>query len=160
MNAICSCVVSCFNLSLFQSSMSIGNNTHPVEFGLFFDIDGVITRGRTLLPHSRSAFRLLTDDSGLFLVPSIFVTNAGNAMRQAKATQLSDWLGIQVFYLCLAFFYILPLCLFHINHNLVLSLGFCKHYVYARHLCVLSCHYYVLGVCLYVTGLLLRIVYV
>jgi ribonucleotide monophosphatase NagD (HAD superfamily) len=67
-----------------------------VEFGLFFDIDGVITRGRTLLPHAKSAFRLLTDDRGHFLVPSIFVTNAGNTVRQSKAKQLSDWLDIQV----------------------------------------------------------------
>jgi len=66
---------------------------------LFFDIDGVITRGRTLLPHSRSAFRLLTDDNGHFLVPSIFVTNSGNALRKTKAQQLSDWLGVQVFQL-------------------------------------------------------------
>ena len=70
---------------------------------MFFDIDGVITRGRTLLPHSKSAFRLLTDDNGHFLVPSIFVTNAGNAQRQAKAKQLSDWLGVQVFYFILFF---------------------------------------------------------
>jgi len=81
---------------MFQSSTSVGSNSRPVEFGLFFDIDGVITRGRTLLPHSKSAFRLLTDDSGQFLLPSIFVTNAGNALRQTKATQLSDWLGVQV----------------------------------------------------------------
>jgi len=81
---------------MLQTSASVGSNTHTVEFGLFFDIDGVITRGRTLLPHSKSAFRLLTDDSGHFLVPSIFVTNAGNTVRQTKAKQLSDWLGIQV----------------------------------------------------------------
>jgi len=79
-----------------QTSTSVGNNAHAVEFGLFFDIDGVITRGRTLLPHSKSAFRLLTDDSGHFLVPSIFVTNAGNTVRQSKAKQLSDWLDVQV----------------------------------------------------------------
>jgi len=82
---------------MLQSSTSVGSNTSQVEFGLFFDIDGVITRGRTLLPHSKSAFRLLTDDSGRFLVPSIFVTNAGNTVPLSKARQLSDWLGVQVF---------------------------------------------------------------
>ena len=81
---------------MLQASTSVGSSTHAVEFGLFFDIDGVITRGRTLLPHSKSAFRLLTNDSGHFLVPSIFVTNAGNTVRQSKAKQLSDWLGVQV----------------------------------------------------------------
>ena len=67
------------------------------EFGLFFDIDGVITRGRTLLPHSKDAFKLLTDENGRFIIPTVFVTNAGNSMRQTKAKQLSDWLGIQVY---------------------------------------------------------------
>jgi len=70
--------------------------TGDTEFGLFFDIDGVITRGRTLLPHSKSAFKLLTDNDGKFTIPAIFVTNAGNSMRPTKAKQLSDWLEIQV----------------------------------------------------------------
>jgi ribonucleotide monophosphatase NagD (HAD superfamily) len=79
-----------------QPIIPVSGKPHSVEFGLFFDIDGVITRGRTLLPHAKSAFRLLTDDRGHFLVPSIFVTNAGNTVRQSKAKQLSDWLDIQV----------------------------------------------------------------
>lgn len=73
-------------------------NTQPLEFGLLFDIDGVITRGRTLLPHSKSAFKLITDENGRFLVPTIFVTNAGNSLRQSKAKQLTEWLGVQVLF--------------------------------------------------------------
>jgi ribonucleotide monophosphatase NagD (HAD superfamily) len=79
-----------------QPIVPVSGKPHPIEFGLFFDIDGVITRGRTLLPHAKSAFKLLADDRGHFLVPSIFVTNAGNTVRQTKAKQLSDWLGIHV----------------------------------------------------------------
>ena len=66
------------------------------NFGLFFDIDGVITRGKTLLPTAKAAFKLLTDEFNNFKVPCIFVTNAGNVMRSYKAQQLSKLLGINV----------------------------------------------------------------
>ncbi len=66
------------------------------HFGLFFDIDGVIVRGRELLPSAKEAFQLLTDKKGKFWVPTLFVTNAGNTMRQNKASQLSEWLDIEV----------------------------------------------------------------
>lgn len=65
-------------------------------FGLFLDIDGVICRGREILPFAKEAFQLLTDKSGNFLVPTIFVTNAGNVKRYQKAAQLSEWLNINV----------------------------------------------------------------
>ena len=48
------------------------------------------------MPSAREAFRHLTNDQGQFFVPTIFVTNAGNVMRQAKAKQLSDWLEVEV----------------------------------------------------------------
>lgn len=64
-----------------------------------FDIDGVITRGRTLLPRSTEALKHLTDAAGKFVVPAVFVTNAGNSLRQTKAKQLSAWLGIEVCHL-------------------------------------------------------------
>lgn len=67
-----------------------------MDFGLLFDIDGVIVRGRDILPPAREAFRLLTDASGKFRVPTCFVTNAGNGLRQTRATQLSKWLGVEV----------------------------------------------------------------
>ncbi|KAL8602856.1 hypothetical protein ACOMHN_056350 [Nucella lapillus] len=66
------------------------------RFGFLFDIDGVIVRGKKLLPSAREAFQLLTDEHGHFQVPALFVTNAGNALRCKKAHQLSQWLGINV----------------------------------------------------------------
>ncbi|XP_041348501.1 haloacid dehalogenase-like hydrolase domain-containing 5 [Gigantopelta aegis] len=66
------------------------------KFGFLFDIDGVIVRGKRLLPSAKEAFVALTDRHGNFRVPCLFVTNAGNTLRQKKAQQLSDWLGIQV----------------------------------------------------------------
>lgn len=67
-----------------------------MDFGFLFDIDGVIVRGKKLLPSAKDAFNLLVDDKGKFKVPVLFVTNAGNTLRQKKAKDLSDWLGIEV----------------------------------------------------------------
>ena len=66
------------------------------DFGFLFDIDGVIVRGKKLLPSAKDAFDLLVDDKGKFKVPVLFVTNAGNTLRQNKAKDLSDWLGVEV----------------------------------------------------------------
>ena len=66
------------------------------KFGLLFDIDGVLVRGKNILPTAPDAFRLLIDDSGKFRVPTVFVTNAGNALRNTKAEQLSEWLNVKV----------------------------------------------------------------
>ncbi|XP_069991889.1 haloacid dehalogenase-like hydrolase domain-containing 5 [Penaeus vannamei] len=66
------------------------------NFGLLFDIDGVIVRGSRILPSAPEAFSHLVDDSGQFRVPTVFVTNAGNALRSEKAEQLSKWLGVTI----------------------------------------------------------------
>lgn len=60
------------------------------------DIDGVILRGRNVLPGALQAFRLLTDSQGRFRVPSVFVTNSGSTLRAVKAKQLGEKLGVQV----------------------------------------------------------------
>ncbi|GAB1609724.1 haloacid dehalogenase-like hydrolase domain-containing 5 [Argonauta hians] len=70
--------------------------TNKPCFGFLFDIDGVIVRGKKLLPSAKEAFKLLTDEYGKFIVPALFVTNAGNMLRQEKAKQLSNWLDVQV----------------------------------------------------------------
>lgn len=67
-----------------------------VDFGFLFDIDGVIVRGKKLLPSAKDAFNMLVDDKGKFKVPVLFVTNAGNTLRQNKAKDLTNWLGIEV----------------------------------------------------------------
>ncbi|XP_040573708.1 haloacid dehalogenase-like hydrolase domain-containing 5 [Lepeophtheirus salmonis] len=67
------------------------------NFGLMFDIDGVLVRGKKVLPFAPKAFQKLIDPSTKsFIVPTVFVTNAGNSLRQTKARQLSDWLGVNV----------------------------------------------------------------
>jgi len=68
----------------------------PPDFGIFFDIDGVIVRGKNVLPFAPHAFKRLVDDNGNFKVPTVFVTNACNTLRKNKADKLSSWLGIDV----------------------------------------------------------------
>ncbi|KAM3608841.1 uncharacterized protein V6R79_005601 [Siganus canaliculatus] len=66
------------------------------SFGLLFDIDGVLVRGRTPIPAAKQCFRNLVDRNGKYKVPVVFVTNAGNCMRQTKAEHLSHLLEVEV----------------------------------------------------------------
>ncbi|XP_013990597.1 haloacid dehalogenase-like hydrolase domain-containing 5 [Salmo salar] len=65
-------------------------------FGLLFDIDGVLVRGKIPIPAAKKAFQKLVNSQGQFVVPVVFVTNAGNCMRQIKADQLSHILGVPI----------------------------------------------------------------
>ncbi|XP_071960186.1 haloacid dehalogenase-like hydrolase domain-containing 5 [Antedon mediterranea] len=69
---------------------------HEPSFGLLFDIDGVLCRGQQVLPEATSAFKKLRDRHGKLRVPVVFVTNAGNCLRQTKAEQLSDMLQFKI----------------------------------------------------------------
>ncbi|KAM7170247.1 haloacid dehalogenase-like hydrolase domain-containing 5 isoform 2-T2 [Macrochelys suwanniensis] len=73
-----------------------GGSTTPniPTFGFLFDIDGVLVRGKTPIPAAKKAFQKLVNSQGQFLVPVVFVTNAGNCLRQKKADQLSHILGV------------------------------------------------------------------
>jgi ribonucleotide monophosphatase NagD (HAD superfamily) len=57
----------------------------------------VIVRGKKVLPSASESFKRLIDSEGKFRIPTVFVTNAGNAMRHEKAEQLSRWLEIEVY---------------------------------------------------------------
>lgn len=48
------------------------------------------------IPAARKAVEKLVDTRGQFAVPVVFVTNAGNCLRQTKADQLSHILGVPV----------------------------------------------------------------
>lgn len=71
-------------------------NPNSVEFGFMFDIDGVLVRGKEVLPVAVETFKKLVDSEGKFRVPVIFVTNAGNNLRCQKAEKLTDLLGVKV----------------------------------------------------------------
>uniref|UniRef100_A0A8B9PNT5 Haloacid dehalogenase-like hydrolase domain-containing 5 n=1 Tax=Apteryx owenii TaxID=8824 RepID=A0A8B9PNT5_APTOW len=70
--------------------------SEPPAFGFLFDIDGVLVRGSQVIPAARDAFRALSDARGRLRVPVVFLTNAGNCLRKAKAEELSRALGLQV----------------------------------------------------------------
>jgi len=73
------------------------SNLSSPKFGLMFDIDGVIVRGKTVLPSAPEAFHYLYNhEENKWRVPVVFVTNAGNTLRQKKADQLSNWLNVPV----------------------------------------------------------------
>lgn len=77
-----------------RSISSCGNHDNGV--GLLFDIDGVILRGRKLIPAAKDALMQLCDSEGKFAVPTVFVTNAGNTLCKTKADQLSSILDMQI----------------------------------------------------------------
>lgn len=66
------------------------------KFGLLFDIDGVLVRGKKVLSPVSEAFKQLQGKDGKFRVPTVFVTNSGNALRSQKAADLSKWIGFEV----------------------------------------------------------------
>ncbi|EGI69624.1 PREDICTED: cat eye syndrome critical region protein 5 homolog [Acromyrmex echinatior] len=70
-------------------------STKP-KFGLLFDIDGVIIRGKQILSPVKESFKRLQGNNGKFRVPTLFVTNSGNSLRSQKAIELSKWIGIEV----------------------------------------------------------------
>jgi len=70
--------------------------TSDPKFGFLFDIDGVLTRGKNVIPAAKRALKKITDSNGDFVVPTVFVTNAGNTLRKYKAQQLSDLFDINV----------------------------------------------------------------
>ncbi|XP_030632820.1 haloacid dehalogenase-like hydrolase domain-containing 5 [Chanos chanos] len=72
------------------------NSKFEPGFGLLFDIDGVLVRGKTPIPAAKKAFQKLVDSNGQFVVPVVFVTNAGNCLRQKKADHLSHILGVPI----------------------------------------------------------------
>lgn len=56
----------------------------------------MIVRGKNVLPSARAGFKNLVDSNGKFKIPTVFVTNSGNALRSERAEDLTNWLGIKV----------------------------------------------------------------
>ncbi|KAM3871858.1 haloacid dehalogenase-like hydrolase domain-containing 5 [Diretmus argenteus] len=75
---------------------TVSNSKPQPGFGLLFDIDGVLVRGKMPIPAAKKAFEKLVNSQGQFVVPVVFVTNAGNCLRQTKADQLSHILGVSI----------------------------------------------------------------
>ena len=62
-----------------------------------FDIDGVLIRGKNVLPTAPEALRkLYFADRDKPKFPVVFLTNGGGVPEATKAQQLTDWLGVNV----------------------------------------------------------------
>jgi len=64
------------------------------KFGLLFDIDGVLLRGKTPIPEAIDAMKMVYKD-GQFVVPTVFCTNAFGH-RERKVASLEAALNIKV----------------------------------------------------------------
>lgn len=64
------------------------------KFGLLFDIDGVLLRGKTPIPEAIEAMKMVYKD-GQFVVPTVFCTNAFGH-RERKVASLEAALNIKV----------------------------------------------------------------
>uniref|UniRef100_A0A914YWK2 Cat eye syndrome critical region protein 5 n=1 Tax=Panagrolaimus superbus TaxID=310955 RepID=A0A914YWK2_9BILA len=82
------------SLRYLQSSAS--TTTKSSSFGFVFDIDGVIFRGRDLLPGAHEAIDLLTDEKKKFRFPVVFLTNGTHSMRITRAQRLSEALDVEI----------------------------------------------------------------
>ncbi|KAJ8301677.1 hypothetical protein KUTeg_020664, partial [Tegillarca granosa] len=65
------------------------------DFGILFDVDGVLARGADPLDPAVQALQMLKDSSGNLKVPVAFVTNACNRSHD-KANQIKSWFNIPV----------------------------------------------------------------
>ncbi|EXB88483.1 hypothetical protein L484_017235 [Morus notabilis] len=66
------------------------------SFGIAFDIDGVILRGRVPIGGSPRALRRLYRESGTLKVPFLFLTNGGGIPESRRAIELSELLGAPI----------------------------------------------------------------
>ena len=76
-----------------MSAFSTGAAAPPtLPLGFSFDIDGVLLRGNTPLPHARESL-LRLNDAG---VPWVLLTNGGGELEWKKAEKLSSILDLQI----------------------------------------------------------------
>ncbi|CAL5363542.1 unnamed protein product [Camellia sinensis] len=89
-------------LLLFQSQSSwrffsqLRSRPERSSFGIAFDIDGVILRGRVPIGGSPQSLRRLYGHSGTLKIPFLFLTNGGGIPESRRASELSDLLGVKI----------------------------------------------------------------
>eukprot|EP00877_Chromochloris_zofingiensis_P014983 jgi/Chrzof1/9739/Cz04g14030.t1 len=92
-------VLSCQISSLVHTYVSTtvvdpaGNPSGPPAF--VFDIDGVLIRGKNVIPAAKEAMSKLWRGNA-WQYPVCFITNGGGVTEDTKAAQLSTWLGVPV----------------------------------------------------------------
>ncbi|KAF9182237.1 hypothetical protein BGZ51_004855 [Haplosporangium sp. Z 767] len=73
-------------------SRGLHTNRKSTPFNIVFDIDGVLIKGKQVIPQTRRALELLEENN----VPYIFLTNGGGVLESEKADQLAKKLGFPV----------------------------------------------------------------
>ncbi|CAL1531710.1 unnamed protein product [Lymnaea stagnalis] len=82
-------------------SDSHGHGSHghdlknQIDFGILFDVDGVLAKGSFPLDPAKKAMAKLKDSEGNFKVPVAFVTNSSSRSVD-KAHQIGNWFDITV----------------------------------------------------------------
>ncbi|CAN6320415.1 unnamed protein product [Urochloa humidicola] len=66
------------------------------HFGIAFDIDGVILRGRSPIGGAPRAIRRLYSEDGTLRIPFLFLTNGGGVPEHRRAHELSQLLGVNI----------------------------------------------------------------
>ncbi|XP_062092850.1 mitochondrial hydrolase YKR070W [Humulus lupulus] len=78
------------------SFSKIHSSAKRPSFGIAFDIDGVILRGRVPIGGSPQALRRLYGEAGTLKVPFLFLTNGGGIPESRRAIELGELLGVQI----------------------------------------------------------------
>ncbi|XP_034206406.1 uncharacterized protein YKR070W-like isoform X2 [Prunus dulcis] len=81
-----------YSQSQFQSRLE----PERPSFGIAFDIDGVILRGRVPVGGSPRALRKLYGTSGTLKAPFLFLTNGGGIPESRRAAELTELLGVNI----------------------------------------------------------------
>lgn len=76
-----------------QQQSALGPDAPPA---FVFDIDGVLIRGKQVLPAAVRAMARLADRAGRWKYPVCFLTNGGGLSEAVRAAQLSQWLQLTV----------------------------------------------------------------
>ena len=88
-----------FQLASPTTDKIIGQQCVParrVKVGIVFDIDGVLLRGRNVIPTAQKAIRKLEENN----IPFIYLTNGGCETEEQKAEKLKERLGVEVLLSC------------------------------------------------------------
>ncbi|KAG9285352.1 hypothetical protein G9A89_010827 [Geosiphon pyriformis] len=81
------------NFKVFKRPYS----THTCHYGVCFDIDGVLIKGKKVLPETREALSFLSGENPLQKkIPFILLTNGGGTTEVRKAVELSKLLEFPI----------------------------------------------------------------
>ncbi|CAG8745360.1 13754_t:CDS:10, partial [Dentiscutata erythropus] len=87
-------------LNKFIINAAIGRRCYsssPCHYGICIDIDGVLIKGKTVIPEAKSALQFLGGENKLKKkIPFVLLTNGGGMTEIKKAEEFSEIIGVQV----------------------------------------------------------------